>query len=191
MERVRRTGLVVCFCLAILIVGPVAGAAQQSAAVADGSPAASQPKVDADGQQATACFDAGGTEFVTGSADGTNIWVRLHAGPLTGSGWAIGAELIGSTGGTSIVEVVAGIQFVGDGFLNLLSSPGESIELISGFDFQLPMLEMASSGLGADEAAGSDGGAENESGDSAANESDDGQRGDQRASDSPFEMIRC
>ncbi|NUC73146.1 hypothetical protein HTZ84_12620 [Haloterrigena sp. SYSU A558-1] len=190
MGRVRRTGLVVCCCLAILTVGPVVGAVQQSAAVADGSPAASQTEVDADGQ-ASACFDAGGSEFVIGSSDGTNIWVRLHAGPLTDSGWAIGAEMIGSTGGTSIVEVVAGIQFVGDGFLDLLSSPGESVELISGFDFQLPMLEMASSGLGAGEVAGNDDGAENESEDGAANESEDGQYGDERAADSPFEMIRC
>lgn len=182
MRRVRRTGLVVCCCLAILIVGPAVGAAQQSSTVADGSPVASQTQVDVDGQ-ASSCFDAGGAEFVIGSSGGTNIWVRLHAGPLAGSGWAIGAEMIGSTGGHSIVEVVAGIQFVGDGFLDFLSSPGESVELISGFDFQLPMLEMASSGLGADEVAGNDDGAENES--------EDGQHGDERDADSPFEMIRC
>ena len=191
MGRVRRTGLVLCLCLAILTVGPVAGAAQQSSTVADGSPAASQTEMEADGQQASACFDVGGTEFVIGSSDETNIWVRLHAGPFTDSGWAIGAEMIGSTGGTSIVEVVAGIQFVGDGFLDLLSSPGESVELISGFDFQLPMLEMASNGLGADEVAGNDTGTENESEDSAENESEDEQRGDERVDDSPFEMLRC
>ena len=175
MERSRRTGLVALFCVALLMVGPTAGAAQQSSAIAGQSPFASQTEVDGGAQPATACFDGAGSEFFIGPPDGTHIWVRLHAGGLTDSGWSIGAEMIGSTDGASIVEIVAGIKYDGDGFLDALTSPIESFELVKGFDFQLPMLA-AMTGEFTD--GGSDGG-------------DGAEDGDARAGDSRFEMLRC
>ncbi|OLZ41533.1 hypothetical protein A6E15_11310 [Natrinema saccharevitans] len=56
--------------------------------------------------------------------------------------------MIGSLEDRSIVEVVAGIECVGDGFFDLFDSPGEAFDLVSGFGFQLPMLENATTGLG-------------------------------------------
>ncbi len=103
---------------------------------------------------------------------------------LTGSGWSIGDELIGSTNGDSIIEVVAGIQYVGDGFLDLLSDPVGSFELVQGFDFQLPMLENV--GTGMDE-TGND-----RSGGETGNQSADGDQSQTtRPDDSPFELLRC
>ncbi|MDS0477845.1 hypothetical protein [Natrinema sp. 1APR25-10V2] len=101
---------------------------------------------------------------------------------LTGSGWSIGAELIGSTNGNSIIEVVAGIQYVGDGFLDLLSDPVGSFDLVQGFDFQLPMLENVGVGeTGSDRSGGETG-----------NQSTDGDESrDARSNDSPFELLRC
>lgn len=196
MNRFRRTGLVLCCCFVLVTVGPIAGAAQRSPAaasqspIAGQSPAASQTEFDGGAQPASACFGGAGTEFVIGSANETHIWIRLHAGPLTDSGWALGGELIGSTGGNSIVEVIAGVQFVGDGFLDLLSSPAESVELISGFDFQLPMLEgmtgefTESGAMEHNESSAEDSSTGNGS-------TDGGEAPDDRDDDSRFEMLRC
>ena len=186
MESVRRTILVVFCCLALLTVGPIAGAAQGSpAGGADHITAPAQTDVDGGAQPVSACFTGAGTEFIIGPTDATHIWVRLHLGGLTDSGWAFGGELIGSTGGESIVEIIAGIQFVGDGFFDFLTSPVDSFELVSGFDFQLPMLEAMT-------------GEFTETGTDSANESstDEGAngRGDGEsdgAADSRFEMLRC
>ena len=196
MERVPRIGIVCCCCLILLTTGPIVGTAQPSAAgesaatsasvVADGS-TADQSEFDGGAQSASACFDGAGTEFVIGPPDGTHIWVRLHVGPFTDSGGALGAELIGSTGGNSIIEVIAGLQFVGDGFLEFLSSPGESVELVSGFDFQLPMLEAMTGEFTERGPSGAD------DGDGTANNSsaEGGEERGGHASDSRFQMLRC
>lgn len=102
------------------------------------------------------------------------------SGPISGAAHrlrlAIGGELIGSTGGDSIVEIVAGVQFVGDGVFDLLSSPVESFEPVSGFDFRLPMLEGMT---GAFTEGGPD-----EAGDGSSGDGED-------RDDGRFEMLRC
>lgn len=185
MERFRRLGTVLLCSLVLLTSGPIAGAAQGATAGATGHAAVpAQTDVDGGAQAATACFDGAGTEFVIGPPDGTHIWVRLHLGGLTDSGWAFGGELIGSTGGNSIVEIIAGVQFVGDGFFDLLSSPGDAFELIKGFDFQLPMLEAMTGEFTASGADGSSDG--NESGETDGSGVDEAD-----AAESRFEMLAC
>lgn len=167
--------LTVC-CIALLAVSPVAATAGQSTPML-------RTAGEADGQPVSTCFTGEGSEFTVGSDDGAAIWVRLHAGPLTGSGWSIGAEMVGSLEGQSIVEVVAGIEYVGDGFLDIFDNPGEAFDLVSGFGFQLPMLENAAADLGS--ASSGDGTEATGDGQTAARES--------RAvgDDSPFELLRC
>lgn len=178
----RRMGyvVVVCCCVAVLTVAPVAAAAQ-------GPPPRIQNATSSDtnsnGQPVTTCFSGSGTEFIVGSENSTRIWIRLHATVLTGSGGSIGAELAGSTTENSIIEVVAGLEYVGGGFLDLLTSPTDSFAVVKGFDFQLPMLNGVSTGLGADESAGSENDQSTTDEQSAADETG--------ADDSPFEMLRC
>ncbi|QLG50789.1 DUF7332 family protein [Natrinema halophilum] len=138
-------------------------------------------------QPATACFDGAGATYIVGSESGTHIWIRLHAAMLTDSDGAIGAELIGSMDGTSIVEIVVGLQYVGDRILDLLS-PADSFELIHGFDFQLPMLEAAMD-FGPDDEQSS----RSTGGESGGNESsaDAGTNRQAHAEDSRFELLRC
>ncbi len=181
MERPSRSvciaALTVC-CIAFLAVAPVATTAQQA------SPPL-QSAGETNGQPASTCFTGEGSEFTIGSDDGAEIWVRLHAGPLTGSGWSLGAEMVGSLEDQSIVEVVAGIEYVGDGFADLLSDPGESFDLVSGFDFQLPMLEDATTGLGNESTAGT--GNESTAGDESTSEREEREAAD----DGRFELLRC
>lgn len=176
MERARRTGVIALCCFALLAAGPAVGAAQQSAPTAVSQAAAGPAE-----QSESTCFDGAGSEFTLGDENGTHVWIRLHAGTLTDSGSEFGGELIASNGGPPIIESVAGVEYVGDDLSDLLTSPLESFEWTGGFEFQLPMLEMASNGLGADDASGSD--------DGAANESE--QTGAERTGSGPFEMIQC
>lgn len=182
MVRPRRTSfiavLTIC-CIALLAVAPLATTAHQSVPRV-------QTATDSNGQSVSTCFSGEGTSFTIGSDDSTQIWVRMHAGPLTGSGWSIGAEMAGSTDGVSIIEVVAGIEYVGDGFFDFLTSPVDSFELVSGFDFQLPMLENATTGLGDGSSAD-----ENESAGTEANESAQSADSHESTADGPFEMLRC
>ncbi|OLZ41534.1 hypothetical protein A6E15_11315 [Natrinema saccharevitans] len=70
-------------CIALLAAAPAAATAGQSTPTL-------QTAGEADGQPVSTCFTGEGSEFTIGSDDGAEIWVRLHAGPLTGSGWSIG-----------------------------------------------------------------------------------------------------
>ncbi|QCS43270.1 hypothetical protein [Natrinema versiforme] len=168
--------LVLC-CLVLLATVPVATLAQQSPSpVGNGA--------DSSGQPVSTCFTGSGTEFMIGAENGTHIWVRLHAAMLTDSGGSIGAELAGSTGGSSITEVVVGFEYVGDGLRDLLTSPADSIDLVSGFDFRLPMLENVMTGLSA-ESTQSDGDRSN------GEEGTTGSDGETAESDGRFEMLRC
>lgn len=176
MERARRTSVILLCGLALLAAGPAVGAAQQSAPIA-----VSQAAVDSAEQPEPTCFDGAGSEFTLGDENGTHVWIRLHAGTLTDSGSEFGGELIASNGGPPIIESVAGIEYVGDGLSDLLTSPLESFEWTGGFEFQLPMLETASNELGAGDAPGSD--------DGAANERE--RAGAERTGSGPFEMIQC
>ncbi|ELY59921.1 DUF7332 family protein [Natronolimnohabitans innermongolicus] len=144
MAGARRTGIgiaVVCLCcLALLAVGPVAGAGSVQPTVSNAS---DEPVSSSEVQPASTCFDVSGASFTIGSEDGTHIWLQFHAGPLTDSDWAFGAEMIGATEDASIVELLAGVEYVGDGVFDLVSSPIDSFDLRYGFEFQLPMLESA------------------------------------------------
>lgn len=170
---------VVSFCCIALLAAPIATASQQSAPRV-------QNATDSTDQPVTTCLSGAGTSFTIGSANGTHIWFRLHAAMLTDSGGSIGAELTGSTGGTSIIEVVAGLEYVGDGFLDLLTSPIDSFDVVSGSDFQLPMLENVSTGLGNEQPSQSDA---DQSGDERSADDSDGTETGSDAS--PFEMLRC
>lgn len=181
MQLLRRPSIVsilVLCCLVVLATVPVATVAQQS-------PSQIGTAADSSGQPVSTCFTGSGSEFTIGSENGTHIWVRLHAAMLTDSGGSVGAELVGSTGGSSIVEVIAGFQYVGDGLRDLLTSPADSIDLVSGFDFQLPMLENATTGLGAEPTQSN--GNQSDSGEEATTDSD----GETTESDGHFEMLRC
>ncbi|ELY70234.1 DUF7332 family protein [Natrinema versiforme] len=168
--------LVLC-CLVFLATVPAATVAQQSPApVGNGA--------DSSGQSISTCFTGSGTELTIGSENGTHIWVRFHAAMLTDSGGSVGAELVGSTGGSSIVEVIAGFQYVGDGLRDLLTSPADSIDLVSGFDFQLPMLENATTGLGAEPSQSDE---DQSDGEGTGTRSD----GAATESDGRFELLRC
>lgn len=159
-------------CIALLAVVPAATIAQQSVPSV-------QTAADSNGQPVSTCLTGTGTSFTVGSSNSTNIWIRLHASILTGSGGSVGAELVGSTNGTSIIEVAAGVQYVADGIFDFLTNPIGSFDTVSGFSLRLPMLEDVRTGLGADEPP--------QSGDQSAE--DDGDT--TGTEDSPFEMLRC
>lgn len=166
MIALRRMSLpVTCMlcCLVLFAAVPITTATQESSA-------RDQIAADSNGQSVSTCFTGGGHAFTIGSEEGTHIWVRLHAAMLTDSGGSVGAELVGSTGGSSIIEVMAGFNYVGDGFLDLLTSPTDAFDLVHGYGFQIPVLDI---------------GPETENGassDAATTHSSD---------DSPFEILRC
>ncbi|WP_408958317.1 hypothetical protein [Natrinema sp. 74] len=191
MERARRTRIVaIALCCLLLFAHiPVATATPQSISSVQNESDTSGAS-DAPEQRVSTCFAGSGTEFTIGAENGTNIWIRLHAAMLTESGGAIGAELVGSTNGNSVIEVVAGIQFVGDGLLDLFSEPMASFELVKGFDFQLPMLENIGTGLTQAENSLSAGGTSNQSADDSGERDGDESR-HARSNDSPFELLRC
>ena len=183
MVSPRRTSFVAVValcCVVFLTVAPIATAAQESSAD-------NRTATDSTGQPVSTCFTGAGHTFTIGSADGTHIWVRLHAAMLTDSGGSVGAELVGSTGGSSIIEIVAGFEYVGNGLLETLTSPADAFEIVHGFDFQLPMLENAmDSGIGTDGASGNE-----PNGSATARSADGGDGRESNADDGPFEMLRC
>ncbi|WP_254764233.1 DUF7332 family protein [Natrinema marinum] len=191
MVRARRTRVLAVALCCLILFAPIATATQQSGSQAQNESNTSTAN-DAAGQRVSTCFTGSGTEFTIGAEDGTNIWIRMHAAMLTGSGWSIGAELVGSTNGNSIIEVVAGIQYVGDGFLDFLSDPVGSFDLVQGFGFQLPMLENVGTGIGetgTDRSGGETGNQSAEGSESA--DGDESQNAQSRSDDSPFELLRC
>lgn len=160
-------------CIALLAIVPVATVAQQSAPSV-------QTAADSNGQPVSTCLTGTGTSFTVGSSNSTNIWIRLHASILTDSGGSVGAELVGSTNETSIVEVAAGVQYGADGILDFLTNPIGSFDMVSGFSLRLPMLEDVRTGLGGEEPPQSD-----------STQSAEDDRDTTGSEDSPFEMLRC
>lgn len=181
MGRPSRSTSIAAFaacCIALLAVVPVAATAGQSTPT-------HQAAGETSGQSVSTCFTGEGSDLTIGSDDGARIWIRFHAGPLTGSGWSIGAETVGSLEGQSIVEVVAGIEYVGDGFFDLFDDPGESFDLVSGFGFELPMLQDVSTGLGnASSGADAESTADNES-------APEREERETAGNDGRFELLRC
>lgn len=142
MATIRKVSLILgigLLCLTSLTVSSV-GAVDQRAADSD--------TVDVPvGQSASTCLSGAGSSFTVGSEDGAQIWIRLHLAGLTDSGGSFGAELTGSTANYRITEVMAGVEYTGDGFWDFVTSPIDSYKPVSAFDLQLPMFNTVMTGL--------------------------------------------
>ncbi|GEM_PF-4815159 len=134
----------------------------------------------------TECLSGAGTPFTVGSDDDTYIWIRLHVLELTDSGGSFGVELTGSNDGERVIEVVTGLEHVGDGILDTVTSPVGSYELVGGFEFELSIFDDATPDIDGDGTPGFDG-PENESTDAGTEESDR----DSESADGPFELLDC
>lgn len=134
----------------------------------------------------TECLSGAGAPFTVGSDDDTYVWIRLHVLELTDSGGSFGIELTGSSDGERIIEVVTGLEHVGDGILDTVTSPVGSYELVGGFEFELSIFDDATPDINGDGTPGFDE-SENESTDAGTEEPD---RGPESA-DGPFELLDC
>lgn len=196
MALSRGTGLLVCCCIAVLAAGMTVGVAAGSGT---GTATAATPSAadDADEaeQPATACYDTGGAAFTIGSSDETHIWLQFHAATVTDSGGAVGVEMIGATETASIVELVVGADHVGDGVVGTLSSPADSFDAVTGFDFQLPMLEDAQEDLenafDPDDDSDDTDGEVDEGEDESESESDGSASEGDTDDDSRYELLEC
>lgn len=188
--------VVTTFCLTLFAVGAVGAQDNETAGDdiedLDEFDELDDLEIDAD----TECLTGDGSSFTVGSDDGTHIWIRMHVAALTDSGGSFGVELTGSTEDERIIEVVVGLNHVGDGFLDTLTSPASSYDLVGGFDFELSIFDDVSPDIDNGETPGFDDEDDESDGESAA-ESDgeepegEAERDREDAEDSPFELLDC